>query len=87
VDGRALLIALDLEGIASSIGSACSSRSARPSPALLAMGFSESEARAAVRFSFGPDAEVAVALDAADRVARVFRALERPELARVKKSV
>ncbi|CAB4244707.1 Cysteine desulfurase IscS [Methylacidimicrobium sp. AP8] len=54
LDGESLRIALDLEGIAVSGGSACSSGALRPSPVLLAMGASEAEARSMVRFSIGP---------------------------------
>ena len=50
-DGEGIVIALDLEGIAVSTGSACSSGRIEPSPALLAMGLTPEEARATVRFS------------------------------------
>ncbi len=53
VDGEAVLQGLDLEGIATSSGSACSSGSLEPSHVLLAMGISGSEAMSAVRFSLG----------------------------------
>ncbi len=49
--GEALLIRLDLEGVAVSVGSACSSGTLAPSPALLALGLSREEAKGAVRFS------------------------------------
>lgn len=51
LSGEALLIRLDLEGIAVSVGSACSSGTLAPSPAILALGYSREEARGAVRFS------------------------------------
>jgi cysteine desulfurase len=50
-EGDGILMSLDLEGIYVSTGSACSSGSIEPSPALLAMGYSETEARETVRFS------------------------------------
>lgn len=55
VDGEALLIALDLEGIACSLGSTCASGSAEPAPALIAMNRPESVLRSSVRFSLGID--------------------------------
>jgi cysteine desulfurase len=53
VSGEALLIRLDLEGVAVSVGSACSSGTLAPSPALLALGLPREEARSVVRFSLG----------------------------------
>ncbi len=55
IDGEALLINLDLQGIAVSTGSACSSGSLEPSPIILALGCDTVEARGAVRFSFGKE--------------------------------
>ena len=53
--GEALLIRLDLEDVAVSVGSACSSGTLAPSPALLALGLSREEAKSAVRFSLSRD--------------------------------
>ncbi len=64
--GEALLIRLDLEGIAVSVGSACSSGTLAPSPALLALGLSREEAKSVVRFSLSrqtTDAEIARVLE------------------------
>jgi len=51
VSGEALVARLDLEGIAVSVGSACSSGTTSPSPAILALGLSPVEARGVLRFS------------------------------------
>lgn len=53
-DPGALLVTLDLEGIAVSAGSACGSGSMRGSAVLEAMGVAAGESYATVRFSFGP---------------------------------
>jgi len=48
-----VVMRLDLEGVAVSAGSACASGSMRPSPVLLAMGWSETEAARGLRISVG----------------------------------
>jgi len=53
VSAELLLILLDQAGIAASAGAACASGALEPSHVLLAMGRSEKEARASLRFSFG----------------------------------
>src|SRR5437868_5326851 len=53
VDGEALVIALDLKGLAVSTGAACSSGAIEPSHVLTAMGLPADRARASVRFSLG----------------------------------
>jgi cysteine desulfurase len=52
-DGETVLIGLDLAGLCASAGAACHSGSTSPSAVLLAMGVSEAEARATIRFSLG----------------------------------
>ncbi len=51
VDAEALLIALDLQGIAASFGAACQSGATEPSHVLLAMGLTAREARGSLRLS------------------------------------
>jgi len=51
--GEALLISLDLQGVACSTGAACSSGSTEPSHVLLAAGISPEDARSSLRFSVG----------------------------------
>ncbi len=53
VEGEAMVIALDLQGIAVSTGSACSSGSVEPSHVLTAIGLDAARARASIRFSLG----------------------------------
>ncbi len=53
IEGEALIIALDLKGLAGSTGAACSSGAVEPSHVLTAIGLPASEARASIRFSLG----------------------------------
>jgi len=55
VEGEALVIALDLKGIACSTGAACSAGAVEPSHVLMAIGLAPEEARASLRFSLGHD--------------------------------
>src|SRR5712691_1087121 len=66
VEGEAMVIALDLKGIACSTGAACSSGAVEPSHVLTAIGLPPEEARATLRFSLGhltTDEEIDFALD------------------------
>jgi cysteine desulfurase len=66
IEGEALVISLDLRGLACSTGAACSSGAVEPSHVLTAIGLSSSDARASIRFSLGRHttaAEVQTALD------------------------
>jgi len=67
IDGEAMVIALDLKGVAVSTGAACSSGAIEPSHVLLAMGLRADQARASIRFSLGKqtvaeDIDIALAL-------------------------
>ena len=53
IEGEALVIALDLKGLAVSTGAACSSGALEPSHVLMAMGLGPDQARASLRFSLG----------------------------------
>ena len=53
IEGEALVIALDLKGLAVSTGAACSSGAIEPSHVLTAMGLSRDRAKASIRFSLG----------------------------------
>jgi cysteine desulfurase len=55
IEGEGLLINLDLQGIAVSTGSACSSGSLEPSPVIRALGRNDELARGSIRFSLGKD--------------------------------
>jgi len=77
--GETLLIALDLEGIEVSMGSACAAGAVEPSHVLLAMGRSAAAARSSLRLSLGwstTGAEIAIAGDVIPRVWRRIVAAE-----------
>jgi cysteine desulfurase len=65
IEGEALVIALDLKGMAVSTGAACSSGAIEPSHVLIAMGLRPDQARGSIRFSLGKqttEAEIDFAL-------------------------
>lgn len=80
LDGDALLMQLDLAGIAASLGSACASGSTRPSPTLVAMRVPGDRLRSSVRFSLGArttEAEIGAAIvRIAEVVNRIAEAAE-----------
>lgn len=79
VEGEALLIALDMQGIAVSTGSACSSGSLEPSPVIRALGHGDAVARGAIRFSLGRQntaAEIDKLLDILPSAVERLRALQ-----------
>jgi len=55
IEGEGLLINLDMQGVAVSTGSACSSGSLEPSPIIRALGRDDEMARGSIRFSLGKD--------------------------------
>jgi cysteine desulfurase len=78
VEGEALVIALDLKGVAVSGGSACHSGSTEPSHVLMAMGLDKSAARASLRFSLlktATDADIDDVLEAVPEAVEHLRAL------------
>jgi cysteine desulfurase len=73
VDSETMLMALDLEGVCASSGSACMVGSVRASHVLLAMGLPIESARSAIRFSLGRRTtaeEIANATGALERIAK-----------------
>jgi cysteine desulfurase len=78
IEGEALVIALDLQGISCSTGAACSSGAIEPSHVLTAMGLSAEQARATLRISLGKQnsqADVDRVLEVLPRVVARLRAL------------
>jgi cysteine desulfurase len=70
-DGASMVVKLDLEGVAASVGSACTTGSTEPSHVLTAMGYPEDEARGSLRLSLGrttTDAEIDEAVEVVPRV-------------------
>ena len=73
IDSETMLMALDLEGVCASSGSACMVGSVRASHVLLAMGLPMKRARSAIRLSLGKwttAEEIAATGDALDRIAK-----------------
>jgi cysteine desulfurase len=71
LDGEALIMGMDLQGVAVTSGSACTSGSLEPSHVLHAMGRDEATAKATIRFSLGrgtTEDEINYAVDALRRV-------------------
>jgi len=71
LDRQALLMALDLAGVACSTGSACASGSAEPSPVLVAMGCEKAVVEGSLRISLGATTTAAEVAEAAGRILRV----------------
>lgn len=78
IEGEALVIALDLKGLACSTGAACSSGAVEPSHVLTAIGLPPEEARASLRFSLGrhtTDDEIDYAMQAVPAAVNQLREL------------
>ncbi len=78
IEGEAVVLGLDLEGIAASSGSACSSTVGEPSHVLLALGLKPEEARGSLRLSLGKyntEEDVDYILQALPKVVRRLRAM------------
>jgi len=78
IEGEALLLSLDLKGIAASTGSACSSGQVSASHVLLAMGITPEIAQGSIRFSLGrenDDESVNYALEVVPQVVNNLRAM------------
>ena len=78
VEGEALLLNLDMLGIACSSGSACTSGSLEASPVLLAMGADPTDSQGALRFSLGygnTEEDVTYAVESIEKVVDKLRAM------------
>jgi len=78
IEGEALVIALDLKGLACSVGAACSSGAVEPSRVLTAIGLSQEEAKSSLRFSLGrhtTESEIDFALEVIPAAVAQLRAL------------
>jgi cysteine desulfurase len=78
IEGEAMVIALDLKGLACSVGAACSSGAVEPSHVLTAIGLSQEEAKSSLRFSLGrptTESEIDFALEVIPAAVAQLRAL------------
>ncbi len=78
IEGEGLLINLDMQGVAVSTGSACSSGSLEPSPVIRALGRDDELARGSIRFSIGKDTtdeDIAYVLEVLPRAVENLRRL------------
>lgn len=78
VDNESLLMLLDIDGVAVSIGSACTSNSAQPSHVLKAMGFDDDRIKSSIRISFGKNisrADIDYAVDVIEKSVAKLRSI------------
>jgi len=78
--GETMLIALDLEGVEVSMGSACAAGAVEPSHVLIAMGHSADAARSSLRLSLGYSTTLEDVERAAEIIVRVWRRIARSGL-------
>jgi cysteine desulfurase len=76
---QALVMALDMAGVACSTGSACASGSSEPSPALVAMGLEKEVIEGSIRLSLGAFTTAADVEEAARRILRCVKHLRQPK--------
>jgi len=84
LDGDALLMQLDLAGVAVSLGSACASGSTRLSPTLVAMRVPDDRLRSSVRFSLGAST---TETDIEEAICRIVKVVERIRAIQVDESM
>ena len=78
VEGESLLLSLDMEGIAVSSGSACTSKTLEPSPVLLAIGLKHEEAHGSLSFTMSKHNskdDVDYAIEVLPRIVTKLRAI------------
>lgn len=79
---QAIVLALDMAGVACSTGSACASGSSEPSPVLIAMGLATPVIEGSIRISLSRLTTTADTELAVQRILRVYKSLQRHEPAR-----
>lgn len=77
IDRQALVMALDMAGVACSTGSACASGSSEPSPTLIAMGLSEEVISGSIRLSLSRDTTEEEIDEVAKRISNCIKHLRR----------
>jgi cysteine desulfurase len=82
INRQALLMALDLAGVACSTGSACASGSSEPSPTLVAMGCPQEVLEGSLRFSFGATTTPAEVDEGVGRILAAYKDLRIKNLGR-----
>lgn len=81
VNRQALVMALDMSGVACSTGSACASGSSQPSPTLIAMNLPREVIEGSIRLSFGAFTTTGEVADAARRIINTVKHLQRAKSA------